>query len=51
MFPDVLAEYPDAARYTLVQLLVVCNVVLQDSPTYIHTYKYCYSHRLASLIQ
>ena len=37
VFSDVIAEYPDAARYTLVQLLVDCNVVLQDCPTYVHT--------------
>ena len=37
MLSDVAVEYPDAARYTLVQLLVDCNVVLQDCPTYIHT--------------
>ena len=37
MFSGVSVEYQDAARYTLVQLLVDCNVVLQDCPTYIHT--------------
>ena len=30
VFSDVAVEYPDAARYTLVQLSVDCNVVLQD---------------------
>ena len=34
---DIITVFPDAAKYTLVQLLVDCGVILQEDPEYKHT--------------
>ena len=31
---DIITVFPDAAKYTMVQLLVDCGVILQEGPEY-----------------
>ena len=34
---DILIEFPDAVKHSLLQLLVDCSVILQNCLEYIHT--------------
>ena len=34
MLKDIITVFPDAAKYTMVQLLVDCGIILQEGPEY-----------------